>query len=109
MPASAEAAMDSSMNQNNPVEMLVVGCKLAIADGFANALRNQGQAAHVRVALSLDALQQQLEAEPSNLLLLNVETLGDLVSRAVGIVRKIMPTASISPIMVMMFRLQPAK
>ena len=95
MPASAEAAMEPSTNHNSPVEMLVVGCKLAIADGFANALRNQGQAAHVRVALSLDALQQQLEAEPSNLLLLNVETLGDLVPKAVGIVRKALPTASI--------------
>ena len=53
MSASPEFALESQETNGNPVEMLVIGCPLSVADGFANALRNQGQAAHLKIAESL--------------------------------------------------------
>lgn len=46
----------------DPVELLVVGCSAGTAEGYANALRNQGQAAHVRLADSIEALRTLLAA-----------------------------------------------
>jgi len=73
MAANPEFALQNSELTGNPVEMLVVGCALAVADGFANALRNQDQAAHLKIAESIESLDQQLASEPSTLVILNAD------------------------------------
>jgi diguanylate cyclase (GGDEF)-like protein/PAS domain S-box-containing protein len=95
MPANAQAALEPVSTKATPVEMLVVGCNLATADGFANALRNQGQAAHVRIASSVATLRQQLDEESSSLVVLNTDTLGDQLAQAVMAARDAVPTSSI--------------
>lgn len=89
--AYAERAHDDYEPNGNPVEMLVAGTPLAVADGFANALRNQGQAAHVRTAGDAASLDQQLVNEPCNLILIDADAFG---SEAAGIIAK---TRAISP------------
>lgn len=50
-----------------PVELLVIGCSLSTADGFANALRNQGQAVHLKSVETTETLEQQLAADTCEL------------------------------------------
>jgi len=73
MPAHAELALQYPETNGNPVEMLVIGCPIGVADGYARALRNQGQAAHLKTAESLAALDQQLNSEPCDLAILNAD------------------------------------
>ena len=54
MAVNPESALRQSEPTGSPVEMLVVGCPLAVADGYANALRNQDQAAHLKIAPDLE-------------------------------------------------------
>ena len=79
----------------NPVEMLVIGCAVAAADGFANALRNQGQAAHVKAAETLDALDHQLANDPCRVALVNADSEQAPYLEAVERVRASNPSASI--------------
>ncbi len=96
MSANAELALQETYETpGNPVEMLVAGCKLAVADGFANALRNQGQAAHVKVAESLDALEQQLAGEPCGLVVVNADAFGGDTVQIIERVRAARADASI--------------
>ena len=78
-----------------PVEMLVVGCELAVADGFANALRNQGQAAHLKIAETLTTLEQQIEAEDCGLVIINADAESVSCTDAIKMVREKDPNASI--------------
>ncbi len=70
---TTQAATRSTIEDDNgsPVEILVVGCPLSMADGYVNALRNQGQAAHVKHAETLDVLDQQLAGERCRVALIN--------------------------------------
>jgi diguanylate cyclase (GGDEF)-like protein/PAS domain S-box-containing protein len=95
MQATAKRAPRNWDSSGTPVEMLVVGCKLAVADGFANALRNQGQAAHLKMADSLDSLQQQMELEPSGLIIINADTTDMPLPEAIGMIRQYSTKASI--------------
>lgn len=95
MAANAGLAVHDMDAEESPVEMLVAGCNRAMADAFANALRNQGQAAHVKVAESFDALNQLLKTEPSDLVILNADVFGAGTAQAVTRVREAVPTASI--------------
>ena len=95
MAAYAEAALRTFETPDNPVEMLVVGCPLAVADGFANALRNQGQAAHVKTAESFDALDQQLATEPCDLVIVNADAFAQGNDRVIEKVRASTPQARI--------------
>lgn len=95
MAANAEFALQSSELTGNPVEMLVVGCPLGVADGFANALRNQDQAAHLKVAESLEALDEQLSTDPCNLVILNADAESIPALEAIRRIRAVNPTASI--------------
>lgn len=81
--------------QVNPVEMLVVGCSISTAEGFSNALRNQGQAAHLTTADSLEGLEQHLAAHGCGLVI--VKASSDKVNcvEAVLKVRSNNPYASI--------------
>lgn len=95
MAANAEFALQSSELTGNPVEMFVVGCSLGVADGFANALRNQDQAAHLKVAESLEALDEQLSTDPCNIVILNTDAESIPTLDAIHRIRAVTPTASI--------------
>ena len=75
MAVNPESALRQSEPTGSPVEMLVVGCPLGVADGYANALRNQDQAAHLKIAPDLASLNQQLSHNPCRLVILNADTL----------------------------------
>jgi diguanylate cyclase (GGDEF)-like protein/PAS domain S-box-containing protein len=79
----------------SPVEMLVVGCPLAIADGFANALRNQGQAAHIKLAETLDTLGQQLASDRCHVAVINADSDTADCVEAIARIRENNPTASL--------------
>lgn len=93
MPIST--ASEEPATYTTPVELLVVGCDPVIADGYANALRNQGQATHVQAVPSIDALRQLLSPDSEYLCILNTDSLGDATGDAVAAIRKAMPSASI--------------
>lgn len=95
MAAMAQSAAANWESSGTPVEMLVVGCKLAIADGYANALRNQGQAAHLKVAESLQSLKQQMELEPSRLIVINTDNEQTPAVEVIEMVRSFSNRASI--------------
>jgi diguanylate cyclase (GGDEF)-like protein/PAS domain S-box-containing protein len=78
-----------------PVEMLVVGCPLAVADTFANALRNQGQAAHVKLAEGLGTLEQQLASDRCRVALVNADSDTTPYLEAIAKIRANNPLASI--------------
>lgn len=78
-----------------PVELLVVGCALGVADGFANALRNQGQAAHLKTADTTEALSQLLSADGCELVVINADAQTISPVEVVGKVRTHNPAASI--------------
>ena len=63
---------------SQPVELIVVGCSAGTAEGYANALRNQGQAAHVRLADSLEALRTLLAAARGDIALVDADAQGDI-------------------------------
>lgn len=78
-----------------PVELLVVGCSLSVADGFANALRNQGQAAHLKTAESADALDEQLDSDSCDLIVINADSDDLSPVEVIGKVRAQNPVARI--------------
>jgi len=79
----------------SPVEMLVVGCPLALADGFANALRNQGQAAHIKLAETLDTLAQQLASNRCHVGVVNADSEATDCAEAIARIRENNPAASL--------------
>ena len=95
MSANVNTALQSFGPPGNPVEMLVVGCSLSVADGYANALRNQGQAAHLKIAESPDSLDEQLSSETCDLVIINADASTELTVETVGRVRAASPNASI--------------
>lgn len=95
MAVSANPIREYEHPTGTPVEMLVIGCNGQLADHFANALRNQGQAAHVKMAGDLESLQQQLRSGSSDLVIVNSDNLSDETGIAIEHVRKSAPTASI--------------
>jgi diguanylate cyclase (GGDEF)-like protein/PAS domain S-box-containing protein len=58
---------------SQPIELIVVGCTAGTAEGYANALRNQGQAAHVRLADSLEALRTLLAAARGDIAIIDAD------------------------------------
>jgi len=76
-----------------PVELLAVGCSLTVADGFANALRNQGQAAHLKTADTAAALEQQLSSDSCDLVVINADAEDISPVEIIGKVRAHNPTA----------------
>ncbi len=68
---------------SEPVELIVVGCSAGTAEGYANALRNQGQAAHVRLADSLEALRTLLAAARGDIAVVDADAQGDTGAAAV--------------------------
>ena len=94
MAAQAERALQQPEPCGNPVEMLVIGCRIGVADGYASALRNQGQAAHLKTAEDLDSLKQQLNSEPCDLVILNAEAAGLVTAEAVDRIRAANPRTS---------------
>jgi diguanylate cyclase (GGDEF)-like protein/PAS domain S-box-containing protein len=95
MAAQAERALLQTEPCGNPVEMLVVGCDIGLADGYASALRNQGQAAHLKTADNLDSLDQQLNSEPCDLVVLNADAADLPTAEVVGKIRAANPRTSI--------------
>jgi len=95
MAANAEYALEGTELTGNPVEMLVIGCALGIADSFANALRNQGQAAHLKTAQSTGELDRQLAAKPCSLFVLNTDEEQIPATAAIQRIRAARPEASI--------------
>ena len=87
MAANAEYALEGTELAANPVEMLVIGCALGVADSFANALRNQGQAAHLKTAQSIAELDKQLATEPCSLFVLNIDEDGIPAADAIQRIR----------------------
>jgi len=95
MAAQAERALLQPEPCGNPVEMLVIGCRIGIADGYASTLRNQGQAAHLKTAENLDTLNQQLNSEPCDLVILNADAMDLVTAEAVDRIRAANPRTSI--------------
>ena len=95
MAVHAERAIQSFESGGTPVEMLVVGCPLNVADGFANALRNQGQAAHLKTADDLASLDEQLSGEICDLVVVNADSASVPVTQVVAKVRALSPRASL--------------
>lgn len=95
MAANPEHALQASELTGNPVEMLVIGCALGVADGFANALRNQGQAAHLKTAQNLAQLDEQLAAKPCSLCVINADEEEIPATAAIQKIRAVTPDASI--------------
>lgn len=90
------AAPDLAMNlDTDPVELIFVGCSAGAAEGFANALRNRGQAVHLKLADGLDGLRQQLAVAPSHLALILVDALGSDTRPAIHAIREANPDAGI--------------
>ncbi len=95
MAATADELIGNLEGCDAPVEMLVVGCPLATADGFANTLRNQGQAAHLKLAETRASLEQQLESEECSLVIINADAKNPACIDAVEQVRQHDTTTSI--------------
>lgn len=95
MAANAEYALEGTELAANPVEMLVIGCALGVADSFANALRNQGQAAHLKTAQSIAELDKQLATEPCSLFVLNIDEDRIPAADAIQRIRAAKPDAGI--------------
>ena len=95
MAAHPNLALQLPATSGNPVEMLVVGCALAVADSFANALRNQGQAAHLKIAQDLESLDLQLASDPCGLVVLNADAAEPPAMQAIVKIRAAIPSASI--------------
>ncbi|MCG6966068.1 MAG: EAL domain-containing protein [Chromatiaceae bacterium] len=95
MAGQPERAVQPLEVAGNPVEMLVIGCALGVADGFANALRNQGQAAHLKTAETLESLEQQLTSGHCGLVVLNAEAADLPALQIVTKIRANNPQASI--------------
>ena len=95
MAANAEYALEGTELGANPVEMLVIGCALGTADSFANALRNQGQAVHLKTAQSVAELDKQLATEPCSLFVLNTDEERIPPADAIQRIRAAKPDASI--------------
>ena len=93
MAVNPESALRQSEPTGSPVEMLVVGCPLGVADGYANALRNQDQAAHLKIAPDLASLNQQLSHNPCRLVILNADVVP--CRAAIENIRATVPDASI--------------
>jgi len=74
MAAKPKRPLSLHHNSDNPVELLVVGCPVGVADGFANALRNQGQAVHLNTADSPLSLEQQLASTSCDLVVINTNS-----------------------------------
>jgi diguanylate cyclase (GGDEF)-like protein/PAS domain S-box-containing protein len=91
LPRAAGTHLDET---DIPVEMLVVGCPLAVADGFANTVRNQGQAAHVKPADTLDVLEQQLAGERCRVAVVNADSPDLPVPTVIEKIRANNPSAS---------------
>ncbi len=95
MTAQTAAILAFDDETGTPVEMLVVGCPLAVADTFANALRNQGQAAHVKLAESADTLDQHLAGDRCRVALVNADSETAPYLEVITKIRANNPTASI--------------
>ncbi len=95
MTTRPHSAIPNTENNSAPVEMLVVGCPLSVADGFANALRNQGQAAHVKLAENLATLDHQLAADRCKLVVISGDSAATPCVDAIEKVRANNPDASI--------------
>jgi diguanylate cyclase (GGDEF)-like protein/PAS domain S-box-containing protein len=80
-------------SEETPVELLVVGCSLGVADGFANALRDQGQAAHLKTAETLPSLEQHLSSDSCELVIINADSHNIETMEVIGKVRARNPTA----------------
>lgn len=78
-----------------PVELLVVGCELGVADGFANALRNQGQAAHLKTAETIENLASLLDGNTAELVVINADAQTVSPIEAIGKIRAQNPAASV--------------
>ncbi len=79
----AVATPDDITALANPVEMITIGCSLTTAEGYANALRNLGQATHLRVADDTGTLVQQLRADPTGLFVVNADSVGSEIEALV--------------------------
>ncbi len=95
MAAHSEIAAPYPEASDSPVEMLVAGCPIGVAEGFANALRNQGQATHVKTADSLDSLNQQLADDACGILVINADAGSLPLADAIEQIRRAAPQASI--------------
>lgn len=95
MAAQPELAPQYPEPGDNPVEMLVVGCPIGVADGFANALRNQGQAAHLKTADDIAGLRRLLESDPSGIVIVNADARNLPLGDAIGEIRRANPRACV--------------
>ncbi|MGB5199320.1 MAG: EAL domain-containing protein [Sedimenticolaceae bacterium] len=95
MAANAQLVFQNPDTTGNPVEMIVVGCSLGIADGFATELRNQGQAAHLNTAESLEELEELLAGMRCRLAVINADAAGIPTDQAIGRIRAANTAASI--------------
>ena len=95
MTTDATHRSDIDDDSGSPVEILVVGCPLAMADGFVNALRNQGQAAHIKLAETTETLDQQLAGERCRVALLNADNSAIPILEALSKLRANNPSASV--------------
>ena len=95
MAVNAQLLFQDEETTGNPVEMLVVGCGLDVADGFATALRNQGQAAHLKTAESLEELDHQLGTSRCRLAVVNADETSIPTAQVIGRIRAANATASI--------------
>jgi diguanylate cyclase (GGDEF)-like protein/PAS domain S-box-containing protein len=74
MAAQLKPAPRLATGSDNPVDLLVIGCSDTVADGFANALRNQGQAVHVKTVDSPVSLEEQLISGVCDLVVINAKS-----------------------------------
>lgn len=81
---------------SQPIELIVVGCTAGTAEGYANALRNQGQAAHVRLADGLEALRTLLAAARGDIAIIDADTEGGVdPTEAVTVLRAAAPQCAV--------------
>lgn len=95
MAVTVDSVFQSLDSADTPIEMLVLGCGLNEGNAIANALRNSGQAVHVKSASNMDTLKQLLETEPCDLVIVNSDSVTLPYAAAIEEVRDQNPAAAI--------------
>ncbi len=95
MAATLDSVFQRLDSIDSPVELMILGCTEGESNGFANALRNAGQAVHIKSANDRNKLAQLLETEPCDLVLINCNAKSLPLAQAVDSIRAINPSASL--------------
>lgn len=93
--ATSVDSLTQRRNDRSAMQLLMVGCSANQADQFARALRNNGQAVHLKQVETVQALGRLLETAPVNLTIINADAKQAPKDTAIELIRANNPEACI--------------